>query len=159
MYQKTKAGFVRRLADNAEIPADPNNRDYAAYQAWLAAGNTAPVEPNTPTAADVIAFREARLAAGYTDATTGKTYPCDHDSQRLLTAVGSSAGFARGGPAKTFPLIATDGSVVQLNPADAFALTNDRIMPWIISTLLYAKGLMDAIRAGKPPTDITVGWP
>lgn len=32
-------GGVFRLSDMAAIPADPNNRDYQQYLAWLAEGN------------------------------------------------------------------------------------------------------------------------
>jgi hypothetical protein len=31
---------VKRLSDNAFVPFDPANRDYAEYLEWLAAGNT-----------------------------------------------------------------------------------------------------------------------
>ena len=40
MYQMTKENLgIKRLADNAFIPFDPDNRDYAEYLAWLAEGN------------------------------------------------------------------------------------------------------------------------
>lgn len=40
-YQLTAEGdIIRRLEDNAWIPADPGNRDYQAYLAWLDDGNT-----------------------------------------------------------------------------------------------------------------------
>lgn len=34
------ATCVLRTADNAFIPFDEGNKDYVAYQAWIAAGNT-----------------------------------------------------------------------------------------------------------------------
>ena len=34
------ATCIKRLADNAFIPFDPANTDYAEYLAWLDAGNT-----------------------------------------------------------------------------------------------------------------------
>ena len=39
-YQLTTGNTILRLADNAFIPPDPANADYAAYLAWLDAGNT-----------------------------------------------------------------------------------------------------------------------
>ena len=48
MYQEVKnimdaqvsSKTVKRLADNAFIPFDPANTDYAEYLEWLAEGNT-----------------------------------------------------------------------------------------------------------------------
>jgi hypothetical protein len=40
MYKLTASEkIVQRLADNAFIPFDPQNRDYAEYLAWVAEGN------------------------------------------------------------------------------------------------------------------------
>ena len=39
-YQLTTSGTILRLKDEAFIPPDPANTDYAEYQQWLAAGNT-----------------------------------------------------------------------------------------------------------------------
>ena len=39
---------IKRVADNAFIPADPANTDYQKYLEWLAEGNT-PLPPDDPT--------------------------------------------------------------------------------------------------------------
>lgn len=36
----TAESFIYRVADKVYIPPDPKNKDYIAYQAWRAAGNT-----------------------------------------------------------------------------------------------------------------------
>ena len=55
MYQKLNdpiPGFsaqcIKRIADNAFIPFDPANTDYAEYLKWLEAGNT-PLPADEPT--------------------------------------------------------------------------------------------------------------
>jgi uncharacterized protein (DUF2062 family) len=39
------ATCIKRIADNAFIPFDPANTDYAAYLAWLSSGNV-PLPPD-----------------------------------------------------------------------------------------------------------------
>lgn len=53
MYQRTASTSILRLRDNALIPADPANSDYAEYQRWLAAGNTVQALPVPPLTAVV----------------------------------------------------------------------------------------------------------
>ena len=60
MYQLTTGDCIKRLADDAFIPPDPANTDYAEYQQWLAVGNTpdpAPAPPvvTPPTPAEKLA--------------------------------------------------------------------------------------------------------
>jgi len=38
-YKLTSNSIVVRIEDNVIIPADPANRDYAEYLAWVVAGN------------------------------------------------------------------------------------------------------------------------
>lgn len=114
------------------------------------------------TADKVDAFRDARLAAGYADTTTGKTYQADPTSIALLTPIGAAAGLAvtmATSPPPNFEIIAADNSIVTLSTADTYALLHGRIMPWVSATMLYARTLKNAIAAGNPPTDVTAGWP
>jgi len=40
MYKLNQNSIITRLADNASIPNDPANTDYANYLQWLSEGNT-----------------------------------------------------------------------------------------------------------------------
>lgn len=40
MYKLNQTSAITRLSDNASIPADEQNTDYANYLVWLSGGNT-----------------------------------------------------------------------------------------------------------------------
>jgi len=51
MFKQTQSNGVIRLSDNAFIPFDPQNSDYAEYLKWLSEGNQ-PLPPDEPTLAE-----------------------------------------------------------------------------------------------------------
>jgi hypothetical protein len=63
MYRLTATSTIVRTEDNAFIPADSTNSDYAAYLAWVDAGNTPDPVPQAELEAPVRAQRDALLVA------------------------------------------------------------------------------------------------
>jgi hypothetical protein len=163
VYGTLDAGVVR-LADGKYIAADPTGADWQDYQAWLNAGNAPlPADPQKCAKRDgaaIDAIRDARLAVGFADTVTGKIFQTDSDSIARLTALGSSAGLAivMGQPATQITIIAADNSILTLTAADAFALLQGRLMPWVSATMLYARALKNQVAADAAP-DVTQGWP
>ena len=64
-YQLTTGDTILRLADNAFIPPDPANPDYAAYLVWLSEGNS-PLPAPEPPAPVVLTPSEKLAASGLT---------------------------------------------------------------------------------------------
>ena len=64
-YQLTASDCILRLADNAFIPPDPANTDYATYLSWVEAGNTPDPAPEPPAPQELTA-QEKLEAAGLT---------------------------------------------------------------------------------------------
>ena len=65
IYQLTGTGTILRLADNASIPPDPANTDYAAYLAWLEDGNNPEPAPE-PEPIPELTTEQKLEAAGLT---------------------------------------------------------------------------------------------
>jgi len=64
-YQLTQRDAIKRLADNAFIPPDPANTDYAAYLAWVEEGNTPEPAPE-PEPVPELTPAEKLAASGLT---------------------------------------------------------------------------------------------
>jgi len=62
-YKLTNFSTVIRTRDGASIPMAEDNRDYAAYQEWLAAGNTPDPADPIDYMGNLRAERDAKLAA------------------------------------------------------------------------------------------------
>ena len=65
IYQLTTGDTILRTTDGAFIPPDPANTDYAAYLAWVEAGNMPEPAPEPPAPA-VLTPAEKLAAAGLT---------------------------------------------------------------------------------------------
>lgn len=66
-YSLTSSTLIQRASDGAFIPPDPHNNDYAAYLAWVNAGNTPTpyvAPPAPPLSATPYQFRAGLTAAG-----------------------------------------------------------------------------------------------
>lgn len=88
-YKLTSSDAILRIVDNAFIPADLGNRDYAEYLAWLSEGNEPlPVDPLSNKQLQAAVNSEARAYLLSTDwyvirkHETGEAIPADIADER-----------------------------------------------------------------------------
>src|SRR5690606_32435424 len=91
MYQLTQSSHIIRIVDKAEIPADPANRDYAEYLAWLDDGNEPhpATEPEIPVPHQVTRAqgKAALIVAGLWDDVLAYVEAIDDPQEKLLALV------------------------------------------------------------------------
>lgn len=119
MYQlqRNKAGEltgILRLADGAYIPLADDNRDYAEYLEWVAAGNTAAEPPPQPIVIPSVTRFQAKAAllnAGYL-AQVSALIAAPETPELYKLAWSEALTFER-----TSPIISTMGSTLGLTGA------------------------------------------
>lgn len=137
--QAAPATGIVRLADNAVIPRDMSNRDYACEREWEQTGNT-PLPAPTPTAPQKAASdANTKFAAGVQIISTSNpalnaTYALDPVSQQFISAAynGIRGGDGLPGNGTTFAYADSTGA------AHAFDATH---------FLTFAKAVRDYVYA------------
>jgi hypothetical protein len=102
-YQLTTGAAVLRLDDGANIPDDPRNVDWQAYQTWLAAGNVPLPAPGPTSAQQAVATFGALMATGVTIASVATpalngTYAIDAVMQQRIQAIVDGINSGKGLP-------------------------------------------------------------
>lgn len=93
-YKLTKGAEILRLSDNAYIPADPANVDYATYLKWVAEGNTPVTAETLPEIKarvrnEIVRQRDNAITGGFSF--MGKLIDSDRDSVMAITGAAVAA--------------------------------------------------------------------
>lgn len=176
MYQLIKdSTSIKRIADGAFIPADPANTDYAAYLAWVDAGNTPEPAPEVPIEARRAAVWEQAKAERKRHTDSGVLvnthwFQTDRDSriQFLRLDQKASTALAAGGQPTDLLQVAGqdiywktyDNGLVPMTVALAQGIA---LAVEVLDAMAFARGeqLRAQIAASDDPEsiDITTGWP
>ena len=118
MYKLTKPhNTITRINDGANIPSDPDNTDYAAYLAWVAAGNTPEPRPlqevRDEKLTELRALRDAACSANVT--AQGKTFTAEPKVQTGFKRLADR--MRRGKPSKLSAILDANGKPVTVNIA------------------------------------------
>jgi hypothetical protein len=156
-YALTPTSLVKRTSDGAFIPNDPNNKDWQAYQAWLAAGNAA--DPLVITVTPQQEFAQA-LAAGINtiwtlsggpDGSLNGTYAIDQQSLFNFTAetvtILTTGNFSTGGTTRYW--LNQAGAPMPMNIAQFKALA--------MAVSAYVDGLYEVLAANLAGGNVP--WP
>lgn len=158
MY-KIKGNSVIRLADNANIPNDPANSDWAAYKVWCNKGNTAQPEFG---AEELLIQRRTAIAdrrfkaeiAGIS--VGGVSVYTDRTTQNKLTA---TAFRAARDPSYTVDWKTLDGSFVTLT-SDLILHVADAVGDYV-QACYTREGILGYMLTNGTYTDsmLEEGWP
>jgi hypothetical protein len=159
----TRTDVILRVADNAYIPVDEQNRDYSEYLKWIEAGNTpddaesAPIGSRRDKAlADLLAKRDEEVYKNVS--LGGKLYYADGPSQNLINQALSSQ---ERGITGIFPAdwLLADGTKQSVT-YDELKAVNGVIATRIATDYANYYDLYVAISGSDSPdtVDISQGW-
>lgn len=114
------ADFIQRKEDNAIIPKDLSNRDYAEYVAWLNAGNEPELPPEAPVFVPQEVSRFQAIAALHVAGhlTAVEAYMADAGTDPIVKIAWKEAVIFK----RTSPTVAALQAVLNLTGAELDAL-------------------------------------
>lgn len=156
LYQLTSGSSIIRTSDGAFIPADPANRDYQAYLAWVAAGNTADAVTAQTLAQQAATLLATNIAAGIVLTSTGTPAL---NSTYALDAVSQGQVFQIGLYANQFGVFPSGGSILEY--PDATGTAHNFTVVAFVAFLKAVASLVAAIttQAGIMAHGGTPSWP